>query len=201
MKKLKWIKLFETFSSDEKNKQLFDFIDGLEVEDYIKNSLKSSEDLIIIWNTHYAFNKGIKDLMELFEEKKVDYWNDYIKELGQNSYIGSFYDGVDDFISVLDRVNRYLKHPEVSFIFGEIFGYCNPPALRYLSDRCIDDILKNKDLIRKFQSLWEGKIFGPDGKTFYSLKWKTTGVKPFVPTSDKEHEQKISEIIMDKFDK
>ena len=105
MKNLKYIKLFEEFffypkanqNSSPQNKrmeQLYKLIDRLEVDEYMKISLKNSQDLLIIWNANYGVNQGITELMELFQPESVDFWNDYINELEQDSHINSFYDGV-----------------------------------------------------------------------------------------------------------
>jgi hypothetical protein len=207
MKKLKYVKLFENFSENEKGQELYKFIDSLKVEKWIKDSLKRNEDLEIIWSTNYFLKQGIKDLMKLFEPSTVEYWNKYINELDQESYINSFYSGVDDYVEVLDRLNKYLKHPEVGYIMTEIFGYCNPVALRYMSNRAVSNILAHKDLIRKFQALWVTKLnihsaHGSGGnEKIPSFNQRLTGIKPFVPTSDKEHEERIEEIIIDKYQK
>jgi hypothetical protein len=218
MKNLKYIKVFEDFSpQNKKTEQLYKLIDRLEVDEYMKISLKNSQDLLIIWNANYGVNQGITELMELFQPGSVDFWNDYINELEQDSHIKSFYDSVEDFIEVLDRLNDFFKHPEVGYIMTNILGYCNPVALRYMTEKSIDNILKNKDLIRKFQALWEAPtmktfILSSDGsftldggsKGTHEIprhKWEVTGVKPFVPTSEEEHDRKIEEIIMDKYSK
>ena len=211
MKNLKYIKVFEDFSpQNKKTEQLYELIDKLEVDEYMKISLKNSQDLLIIWNANYGVNQGITELMELFQPESVDFWNDYINELEQDSHINSFYDGVEDFIEVLDRLNEFFKHPEVGYIMTNILGYCNPVALRYMTEKSLDNILKNKDIIRKFQALWEAPI-ADDSFSLYggfkgaykipSHKWEITGVKPFVPTSEEEHDRKIEEIIMDKYSK
>jgi hypothetical protein len=215
MKKLKHIKLFEFFtsnyekeelsSSNEKNEELYKFIDSLRIEDYIKKSLKNNQDLLIIWNKYNIYKNGIQYLMKLFESVTIDYWNEYINDLGQDSYIKEFYSDVDEFIEVLDRIHKFVKHPESSYIFTNIFGYCHAPALRYLTEKSIINILKNKDLIKKFQALWVQKLnISSDSGDYEGVSsWnsKLTGIKPFVPTSDKEQDEKIEEIIMDKYSK
>ena len=211
MKNLKYIKVFEDFSPQNKRtEELYKLIDRLEVDEYMKTSLKNSQDLLIIWNANYFVNQGITELMELFEKRSVDFWNDYINDLEQDSHINSFYDSIEDFIEVLDKLNEFFKHPQVGYIMTNILGYCNPVALRYITVKSVDNILKNKDLIRKFQALWVAPMtsgsFSLDGgfKGDYKIpshKWEVTGVKPFVPTSEEEHDRKIEEIIMDKYSK
>ena len=211
MKNLKYIKVFEDFSQQNKRtEELYKLIDRLEVDEYMKTSLKNSQDLLIIWNANYSVNQGITELMELFEKRSVDFWNDYINDLEQDSHINSFYDSIEDFIEVLDKLNEFFKHPQVGYIMTNILGYCNPVALRYITVKSVDNILKNKDLIRKFQALWVAPTtsgsFSLDGgfKGDYKIpshKWEVTGVKPFVPTSEEEHDRKIEEIIMDKYSK
>ncbi len=207
MKKLKYIKVFENFTEqDKKTKDLLNAIDNLQVDDYIKNSLKNNDDLIIIWNKHYWLNQGIKELMSLFEPSSVVFWNGYINDLKQDSHIESFYEHIEDFIEVLDRLIKFLEHPEKSYIMTNILGYCHPVALRYMTEKSVNNILQHKDLIRKFQALWvtkmtDGSPSNSSCNIFMPDKSDLTGVRPFVPTSEEEHDRKIEEIIMDKYSK
>jgi hypothetical protein len=215
---MKYLKLFEhffpQFSDDDYSPEksdytteLYNFIDSLKIEKYLKESLKESQDLTIIWNQHIVFKQGMKDLMYLFQQDTIDYYNDYIKQLEQDSFLTKVYDSVDDFIMTLDRVNQYITHPDKNFIMSQVLGYCNPLAIRYLSDECMKHILKNKQLINKFQALWVTPltICTSGSCNFVSnpfgSKYRLTGVKPFVPTSDKEQEEKILEIVFNNYTK
>jgi hypothetical protein len=217
-KKMKKIKLFNEFFNydipdiklEGKNysNKLMDYLDSLEwMPQHIKDDLESP-DILEIWNKVWIH--GLDDnyrLIDLYSPKSIRFYNDIINSLGQESHIVKFYKDINDFQVVLERLYKYCTQSDSAFIQSEILGYCssNTAALRYLSEDCVKHILANKDLIRTFHMLWrmpttmqklhKAVDVKNNDKTWYS----NYTTKPFIPTSDQEHEDAIIEIIMKKY--
>jgi hypothetical protein len=184
------------------------FIDSKEwMEEYQKEELKTDEEILDLWNSMHVYSKGIKDLVGLFSPYSIEHYNKIIDSLDQDSYIKTFYKDTEDFKNVLRRLEKYTKGSDVGYVMSEILGYCSIPALRYMSEDCMKHILSNKKLIRNFQDLWRlpSNMSSSDNSNSHcELEdkknwWENYLVKPLIPTSDKEQEERIVEIILDSY--
>ena len=211
-------KYFEFFNQPEFKEELsrdknyddewIDFIDSKEwMSEYQKEDLKSDEEILELWNSMHVYSKGMKDLVGLFSPYSIEHWNKIIDSLEQDSYIKTFYRDTEDFKNVLRRLEKFTKSSDVGYIMREVLGYCSTPALRYMSEDCMKHILSNKKMIRNFQDLWKLPInmsSSDKSDSYCGLEdkkkwWSTFLVKPFIPTSDKEQEDRIVEIILDSY--
>lgn len=208
MRYLKNLKLFERF--DWVTEEWINFINR---QSYLPNYLKEdlcTQEVLDLWKDLSPYRAAIKPLVQLFDPKVVEHYNSELKNLyKQDSHIKEFYKDAKDFISVLKRLRKFTQHPDRIFILTQLLAYVevNVPTLRYFSEESMKHVLANRHLNSVFSALWERPIYGVSSgsagsedvihPSFPGTGFKKFGIKPFLPTSDKELEEKIVEIILD----